>query len=69
MDHLDAPSSTPTYRSAIGNVILPGDASRSWLLELVSRRGRGRQMPPLATEEVDERAVGMLREWVDGMRR
>ncbi len=68
VDRLGSPSQTPTYRSAVGNVIQAGDASRSRLLDLVSSRGRGRQMPPLATEEVDQRAVRLLRDWIDAMR-
>ncbi|WP_242342950.1 hypothetical protein [Anaeromyxobacter terrae] len=67
-DGSGSPAETPTYRSAVGNVIQPGDASRSRLLDLVAHRARGRQMPPLATEEVDEHAVRLLREWIDDMR-
>ncbi len=43
-------------RATFRTLIQPGEPSKSRLLELVSHRGRGRQMPPLATEEVDEYA-------------
>jgi mono/diheme cytochrome c family protein len=62
-----SPAETPTYRSAVGKVIQPGHPGWSRLLELVSRRGPGRQMPPLGTERVDERAVHALSMWIEAM--
>jgi hypothetical protein len=44
-------------------LIAPGDPGRSVLLERVMRRGPG-QMPPLATNTVDQGAVDLLREWI-----
>jgi uncharacterized repeat protein (TIGR03806 family) len=44
-------------------LIAPGDPARSILYQRVSRRGRG-QMPPLVTTAVDQRAVGVLRDWI-----
>src|SRR5262249_2916396 len=41
----------------------PGHPERSVLLERVTKRGRG-QMPPLATSQVDDDAVRLLREWI-----
>jgi len=64
---VDAPSETPTYRSAIGSVIDPGHPGWSRLLELVAQRGPGRQMPPLGTEVVDPHAVHALRSWIEAM--
>lgn len=60
-------SETPAYQSAIGNVIQPGQPGLSRLLELVSRRGPGRQMPPLGTTKVDARAVSGLGRWIEAM--
>jgi mono/diheme cytochrome c family protein len=67
VDRLATPTETPTYRSAVGNVIQPGHPSWSRLLELVGHRAPGRQMPPLATKMVDERALHTLRSWIETM--
>jgi hypothetical protein len=61
------PSATSAYRSATGECFEPGKPDDSKLLELVSERGRFRQMPPLATELVDETAVELLRRWIEEM--
>jgi hypothetical protein len=47
-------------------LIAPGDPDRSVLLERLRRRGAG-QMPPLATNVVDEQAVKLLRDWISGL--
>jgi mono/diheme cytochrome c family protein len=44
-------------------LVAAGDPERSVLLHRVAIRGRG-QMPPLATERVDEEAVDLLSEWI-----
>lgn len=44
-------------------LIAPGDPERSVLLHRVAIRGRG-QMPQLATERVDQKAVDLLSEWI-----
>jgi hypothetical protein len=49
-------------------LVAPGDPDRSILLERLSRRGPG-QMPPLATNVVDEQAVKLLREWITGLKK
>lgn len=67
VDQLDEPASTPTYRTAVGGVIAPGNPAESRLLELVGNRGFFRQMPPLATEQVDAAAVAELRAWIEGL--
>ena len=64
---LDSVKSTPTYRTAIGSAIKRGDPDGSKLIELISKRGFLKQMPPLATEQVDEAAVAQLRQWVSGL--
>lgn len=61
-----APSDTPTYRTA-KDFIEPGRPNDSSLLELVNRRGRFSQMPPLATESVDTAGVALLRRWIEEM--
>ncbi|AMV40264.1 PQQ-dependent sugar dehydrogenase [Planctomyces sp. SH-PL62] len=44
-------------------ILAPGDPDGSTLLSRMAFRGSG-QMPPLATDQVDEDAVAMLREWI-----
>jgi hypothetical protein len=61
---LDDPEQTPTYGSAVGSVVIPGEPGNSRLIELVSRRGIFQQMPPLATERVDREAVEALSTWI-----
>lgn len=58
---------TSTYRTATVDVIEPGHPNDSSLLELVSQRSRFTQMPPLASELVDEDAVALLRRWIEAM--
>ena len=48
---------------ADAKLVVPGDPHRSILYLRMSRRGQG-QMPPLASSLVDERAVQLLREWI-----
>jgi hypothetical protein len=64
---LDAPAKTATYRTAIGEVIEPGHPDESRLIEMVSDRGFGRQMPPLASERVDGSALRLLERWIREM--
>jgi hypothetical protein len=64
---LDGPEDTATYRTAIGSVIEPGRPDESRLIEMVSRRGFARQMPPLASERVDGSAVSLLERWIREM--
>jgi hypothetical protein len=61
---LASPPSTPVYRTAIGSAFEPGNPDGSRAIELMSRRGMFKQMPPLATEQVDSAAVANLRLWV-----
>lgn len=56
---------TPTYATAVGGVVQPGRPDDSGLLTLVARRSASMQMPPLATEFVDETAVALLRQWIE----
>jgi uncharacterized repeat protein (TIGR03806 family) len=47
-------------------VLVPGDPDRSVLFLRASRRGSG-QMPPLATERLDDAAVDIVRRWIEGL--
>lgn len=54
-----------TYRTAVGKVIKPGDPGGSKVIALMSkRRGGLAQMPPLGTENVDQRGLGLIRDWI-----
>ena len=48
-------------------LVAPGDPERSVLLQRLKQRGAG-QMPPLATNLVDEQAVDLVREWIKGLK-
>lgn len=61
-----AVSGTSTYRTT-AEVIEAGHPDDSTLLDLVGQRGRFKQMPPLATEVVDDAAVALLRRWIEEM--
>lgn len=58
---------TSTYRTAMGEVVEPGQPNESRLLELVAQRGRFQRMPPLATELVDAAGVALLSRWIEEM--
>lgn len=47
-------------------LVAPGHPDRSVLLHRLSVRGRG-QMPPLALNTLDERAVALMRSWIAAM--
>jgi hypothetical protein len=63
---LGAPADTAAYRTS-ERCIDAGDSDDSDLVSLMLERGGGEQMPPLATERVDEAAVALLRAWIDRM--
>jgi mono/diheme cytochrome c family protein len=64
----DATPQHDSFGIAGARIIARGDPARSVLLHRMSTRGPG-QMPPLATTRVDEEAIRMLKEWVEGMGR
>jgi hypothetical protein len=66
-DEASSVSETSTYRTATEICIEPGQPNDSRLIDLVGRRSRFRQMPPLATEVVDTAAVALLRRWIEEM--
>jgi hypothetical protein len=47
--------------------IVPGDPDASLLYYLISHRGPGMQMPPIATRVVDEANVALVRRWIAAM--
>jgi len=47
--------------------IVPGDPDASLLYYLISHRGPGMQMPPIATRVVDEAHVALVRQWISQM--
>lgn len=64
---LDDVHSTPTYRTVVGGAVKPGDPDGSKLYRLMSSRGLFRQMPPLATEQIDSVALASVRAWIEGL--
>lgn len=67
VEALGSPGATPTYASAVGRVVEPGHPECSDVIDLMSRRSGGLQMPPLATERVDSAGVALLTTWIAGM--
>ncbi|MEX0585582.1 MAG: hypothetical protein WD176_02990, partial [Pirellulales bacterium] len=45
-------------------IVAPGSPERSVVVQRISRRGKD-QMPPLASAIVDERAVAVIRAWIE----
>src|SRR3569832_2252070 len=64
---LGSPAETATYRTVVGKAIVAGDPDASKVLELMGRRGFLRQMPPLATTQVDEAALATLSRWGEAL--
>ena len=62
---LSSPEATPTYQSAIGDKIEPGNPDGSAVIERVSSRRLFFRMPPLGSEQVDRDAVTVLRRWIE----
>jgi hypothetical protein len=48
---------------AANRVVVPGDPDHSQLLQRILVRGAG-QMPPLASNEIDQQAVALLGDWI-----
>ncbi len=72
VSRLGSARETPTYETVVGSAVDPGDAEGSKLFKLVSRRSEGEigtdQMPPLATERVDEEGLVVLKKWISEMK-
>ncbi|HVU51859.1 MAG TPA: hypothetical protein VHL80_14280, partial [Polyangia bacterium] len=45
--------------------IVPRDPARSLLYQLISHRGTGNQMPPIATSVVDEADIPLVEAWIE----
>ncbi|MFM8635402.1 MAG: PQQ-dependent sugar dehydrogenase, partial [Planctomycetia bacterium] len=56
-----------TFGIRDAKLIAAGHPERSVIFERINRRGPG-QMPQLATSIVDERAVEVIREWIESLR-
>jgi hypothetical protein len=67
VDHLSSTAETATHRTVVGSAITRGQPDASKVIEMVSHRGFFGQMPPLATNDVDESAVQVLRKWIAEM--
>jgi len=51
---------------ADAKLVAPGKPEKSILLQRISRRGKD-QMPPLASNRVDQKAVELLQQWIEGL--
>lgn len=73
VSRLGSVAETPAYETLVGGVVEPGDPDDSKLFELASRRSEGTpgkdQMPPLATESIDEEGLAVLRAWIQALPR
>jgi hypothetical protein len=63
MNVVDVKPQHSTFDIPDAKLIVPGHPEKSILFQRVARRGQG-QMPPLATNRVDQEAVDLLREWI-----
>ena len=58
------------YRAGDGAIslrLVPGHPEQSGLVARMDVRGPREQMPPLATEQVDERGVALVSRWIEGL--
>ncbi len=53
--------------SPFGAEITPGDSMMSLLPAKMEGIGAGNRMPPLATDVIDDVALGLVREWIDSL--
>lgn len=77
-DHLGAVADTSTYTTAVGKepllglsgadaIIEPGEPDKSSVVLRMQLRGDEDQMPPIASEEVDEVGVDAVSAWIDDL--
>jgi glucose/arabinose dehydrogenase len=64
---LDVKPQHHTFGIPDARLIAPGDRFRSVLLQRMRRRGPN-QMPPLATNDVDDEAVELMRAWIESLK-
>jgi hypothetical protein len=69
VDRLRSADQTPTYRSAVGRAIQPGDPGGSAILDHMSTRGLffPLRMPPIGSERVDGDALQLMARWIEGL--
>jgi mono/diheme cytochrome c family protein len=63
---LDAKPIHQTFDLPDARLVAPGHPERSVLVHRVGLRGPG-QMPPLSSSRVDEKGLGLMREWVKSL--
>jgi hypothetical protein len=66
MGILDASPKHHDLGIAGAKLVYPGNPEKSLLLKRISIRGKD-QMPPVASNEVDLRAVSLIRQWIEGL--
>ena len=66
-DTLDSVRATPALRSSKAPALVPGLPSLSLVVRLMSRRGDAPHMPPLASEQVDQRGVALIRDFIEAL--
>lgn len=64
LDDLERLSNTATYRTSIGDAVLPGDPARSPVMIRVKSRDPWWGMPALGSEEIDVRGNTVLEQWI-----
>jgi hypothetical protein len=64
----DVPPQHQDFGIKEARLVAPGKPDQSVLYQRLARRGLG-QMPPLATREVDTRAVQLMQEWIKQLSR
>ena len=67
MKLIDVPPLHDRFGIADARLVAPGAPERSILFQRISRRGKG-QMPPLASQRVDDHAVWLIERWIKEMR-
>jgi len=65
---IDVTPNHDAFGIANAKLIAPGDVSRSIIPNRMSRRGPG-QMPPLATNVPDEKAIALIKEWIGSLKK
>jgi len=66
-DALGSVSRTPTYQSAVPEVILPGNPGDSAVVQHMSTRDLFTRMPPLGSREVDPEGIELVRTFIRGL--
>jgi hypothetical protein len=67
-ERLSTVEATPTYQSAVGEVIVPGDPGASTIFDTLSTRDLFDRMPPLGSKEVDEEGIALISRFIEALR-